>query len=98
MLRDDTAAAVTHDVFSRPRVETEPATVQPVHSEFLLWPQSLVWLEEDLFVERGNLLIECFASDAVVSCHTATANMEYVVQAISRLSCQDPSSHRSVAL
>ena len=28
---------VAHDVFSRSRVETEPATVHPVHIEFLLW-------------------------------------------------------------
>ena len=48
-----------HDVFSRPRVETEPATVQPVHSEFLLWPRSLVWLEEYLFTERGMERRQC---------------------------------------
>ena len=36
-------------------LKTEPATV---HSEFLLWPRSLVWLEEYLFTERGNLLTE----------------------------------------
>ena len=53
-------------MFSRPRVETEPAAVQPVHSEFLLWSTGLVWLEEYLFTERGNLLIEWLASDAVV--------------------------------
>ena len=28
-----------------PVVETEPATVHPVHSEFLLWSGSLVWLD-----------------------------------------------------
>ena len=44
---------VAHDVFSRSRVETEPATVHPVHSEFLLWSSSLVWLEQDLLTERA---------------------------------------------
>ena len=68
--------AVAHDVFSRPRVENETATVQPVHSEFLLWPRSLVRLEEDLFAERGNPWIESFASDTLVSSHTVTATME----------------------
>ena len=58
------------------RVETEPATVQQVHSEVLLWSRGLVWLEQDLFTECCNLLIEWFASDTLVSCHTITANMK----------------------
>ena len=53
---------VAHDVFSRSRVENEPATVHPVHNEFLLWSSNLVWLEQDLLTERCDLLIECFAS------------------------------------
>ena len=67
---------VAHDVFSRSRVETEPATVHPVHREFLLWSSSLVCLEEDLLTERCDLLIEWFASDALMSCLTVTANVE----------------------
>ena len=59
-----------------PALVTVPASVQPVHSDFLLWPRSLVWLEEDLFTECCNLLIEWFASDALVSCHTVIVNME----------------------
>ena len=68
-------------------------------ASFCCGPKNLEWLEEDLFVERGNLLIECFASGALASCHTATANMECLVQATPRLICQDPSSppvYRSV--
>ena len=56
---------IAHDVFSRSRVETEPATLHPVHSEFLLW-----------LTERCDLLTEWFASDALVSCLTVTANVE----------------------
>ena len=67
--------SAAHDVFSRPRVETEPATVQPVHSEFLLWSRGLVWLEQDLFTECCNLLIEWFAFDALVSRHNITTNV-----------------------
>ena len=36
---------VAHDVFTCSRVEAEPATVQPVHSEFTMWSRGLVWLE-----------------------------------------------------
>ena len=67
---------VAHDVSSRSRVETEPATVHPVHSEFLLWSNSLVWFEQDLHTECCDLLIEWFASDALMSCLTVTANVE----------------------
>ena len=93
---------VAHDVFSRSRVETEPATVRPVHSEFLLWSSGLVWLEQDLLTERCDLLIdEWFPSDALMSCHTvargmSSTSMLHDVQAISKLSCQDQSSHQSV--
>ena len=67
---------VVHEVFSRSRVGTEPATVHPVHSEFLLWSSSLVWLEQDLPTYRFDLLIEWFAADALMSCHTVTAGVE----------------------
>ena len=67
---------VAHDVSTRSRVETEPATVQSDHSEFLLWSRGLVWFEQDLCTERCILLIEWFASDTLVSCHTVTANVE----------------------
>ena len=43
-------------------LKNEPATVHPVHNEFLLWSSNLVWLEQDLLTERCDLLIECFAS------------------------------------
>ena len=78
---------VAHEVFARPRVETEPATVQPVHSEFLLWSRGLVWLELDLFTACCNLLIEWFASHTLVSCRTVAANMERR-QCPCRMSCK----------
>ena len=78
---------VAHDVFSRSRVETEPASVHPVHSEFLLWSSSLVWLEQDLLTERSDLLIKWFASDAFMSCLMSSMSMLHDVQAISKLSC-----------
>ena len=67
---------VAHDVLSRSRVETKPASVHPIHSEFLLWSCSLVWIEQDMFTERYDQLIEWFASDALVCRHTVTANVE----------------------
>ena len=75
MLRDDTAAALLLTMCSPVLVwKIEPATVQPVHSVFLQWSRGLVWLELVLFIECCNLLIEWFASDTLVSCHTV--NME----------------------
>ena len=67
---------VARDVFSRSHAEAEPATVHPVHSQFLLLSRGLVWLEQDLLTERCDLLIEWFASDALMSCLTVTANIE----------------------
>ena len=48
----------TVDVFFCTRVESEPATVRPLHNEFLLWSGGLVWCEEYLFAERGDLMFE----------------------------------------
>ena len=67
---------VAHFVFSSSRVETEPTTVHPIHSEFLLWLSNLVRLEQDLLTERCDLLIEWLASDALMRCLTVTANVE----------------------
>ena len=52
------------------------SNLHPVHTEFLLWSGSRVWLEQDLLTERCDLLIEWFASDALMSCITVTANVE----------------------
>ena len=89
---------VAQDVFLRPRIETEPATVQPVLSEFLLWSRGLVWLEKDLLTEGCNLLIERFVSDALVCCRhgTFSTSRVHVATATSRLNCRDPSLHQSV--
>ena len=38
--------------------------------------RSLVWLEKYLFTERGNLVTEWFASDALVHCRPVAANKE----------------------
>ena len=61
---------------SRSRVQTEPTTVQPVHSRFLQRSRRLVWFEEHLLSKRCDLVIEHLASDALMSCHAVTANME----------------------
>ena len=74
MLQD--VVFVAHDVFARPRVESEPATVQPVHTRLLLSSRGLVWLEEYLLTERGILLLEWCASGALVRCHPAASNVE----------------------
>ena len=50
--------------------------VQPFHSEFPLWSRGLVWFEEYLLPERGDLLVEWFASDAPVRGHPVASNME----------------------
>ena len=61
-----------HDVFPCTCAESEPATVKPFHSEFLRWS---VWFEEYLSAERGDLLVERFASDALERCHTVATDM-----------------------
>ena len=67
---------VARDVFSCTRVESEPTTVQPRDEECLLWSRSRVWFEEYRCAERGDLLFEQFASDALLRCHPVASDMD----------------------
>ena len=66
------------NVFTFTRAESEPATIQPLHSEFLLWSRGLVWFEGYLLAERSNLLFGWIASDTLVRRHTVASDTEGV--------------------
>ena len=88
---------VAHDVFSS-RVESKPASVHPIHGEFLWWSRGRVWFEQDFLTKRRNLLVEWLTSNTLVCCLPVTANVECCqsLPATSRLRCRDQSSNRSV--
>ena len=52
------------------------AAVPALHSKILLWSRGLLCFEEHLFAERGDLLSEWFAADALVRCDPVASDME----------------------
>ena len=67
---------VAHDGFLRVCVLSEPASVQPFHTEFLEWSWSLVRFEEYLLSERGDLLFAWFSSHTLMRRHLVASDVE----------------------